>query len=228
MKVTVVSYNDVTFTVEVPEDMELVNFKVVCEMEAGGAGSSEENSGFVVIFNGAQLLDDAKTLKQYNIREGDLVVMQRIANSRETRAPAQNPFNLLGQDLSQLRNMLLSNPEQLAALRQQNPRLAETLSSSNPKDFEMEINRQRAEYVKDQQLFMKMSNSDPFDPEGQRLIAERIHQSNIDANMEAAIEHSPETFGSVTMLWINCKVNGFPMKAFVDSGAQQTIMVRLF
>ncbi|KAL7676850.1 hypothetical protein ACOME3_003097 [Neoechinorhynchus agilis] len=58
----------------------------------------------------------------------------------------------------------------------------------------------------------------------QRAIEKRIRETNIARNMELAFEHFPETFALVTMLFIDCKVNNHALKAFVDTGAQMTIM----
>lgn len=102
--------------------------------------------------------------------------------------------------------------------------MADALLSGNLETFSSVLRQQiQTRYERAQQR-RRMMDADPFDHEAQRLIAEEIRQKNIEANMEAAMEYNPETFGTVVMLYINCKVNGIPVKAFVDSGAQATIM----
>ncbi|XP_054160655.1 protein DDI1 homolog 2-like [Oppia nitens] len=123
----------------------------------------------------------------------------------------------------QIRDQLLANPDQLAALRVNNPRLAEAVDAGADQ-FQELYNRLLKDHMDRERQRLRMLLADPFDAEAQRLIAQEIEQKNIDSNMENAMEYLPESFGQVLMLYIDCTVNGFPIKAFVDSGAQSTIM----
>ena len=38
------------------------------------------------------------------------------------------------------------------------------------------------------------------------------------------MEYTPEVFGHITMLYINASINKVPIQAFIDSGAQMTVM----
>ena len=70
----------------------------------------------------------------------------------------------------------------------------------------------------------KELSKDPMNPEYQKMLEERIRLENIDKNYEYAQEYIPEVFGHITMLYINASINKVPIQAFVDSGAQSTIM----
>lgn len=67
-------------------------------------------------------------------------------------------------------------------------------------------------------------NADPMDIEAQTKIAEHINQQQIKHTLDQAWEHNPEIFAHVDMLYVEFEVNRHKAAAFVDSGAQKTII----
>ncbi|CAH1728700.1 unnamed protein product [Chironomus riparius] len=243
MKINVTTIGDLTFSLEVSEDLELENFKAFCEIESGVTTSE-----MIILFNNVPLNDDKKNLRDYGIKDGDLVSLQQVSSRfpasivptalegldfsaiqvPQTSSPStpnrNNRFPGFNDDPAMIRDMVLANPDQLALLQQNNPALAEAVLSGSLDQFASVLRRQYVEKQQKDQQKMKLLSSNPFDSEAQRLIEEEIRQKNVEHNMETAIEYNPEIFGTVIMLYINCKVNGHHVKAFIDSGAQATIM----
>ncbi|XP_063766682.1 protein DDI1 homolog 2 isoform X1 [Eleginops maclovinus] len=127
-------------------------------------------------------------------------------------------------DPALLQQMLLSNPHELSLLKERNPPLAEALLSGDIERFTKVLLEQQQDRAKREQERIRLLTADPFDIDAQAKIEEDIRQHNVEENMTIAMEEAPESFGQVVMLYINCKTNGHPVKAFVDSGAQMTIM----
>lgn len=231
MKLTVTTLSGELYMLDVGAEMELEGLKALCEFESGVPARE-----MVLMHEGRPLLDDKRTLRAHAIKEGDVLLIQHImpphsglASTSSGTEQSLGGGGLGGRGAEEeepafIRDMILKSPEQLALLKHNNPQLADALLSGDLERFTQVLREQQKEKSDRDRQRIRMMNADPFDPETQRLIAEEIRQQNIDSNMEAAMEYHPESFGQVVMLYINCRVNGHPVKAFIDSGAQTTIM----
>ncbi|KAI0997518.1 DNA damage-inducible protein 1 [Podosphaera aphanis] len=128
-------------------------------------------------------------------------------------------------DSETIRLQLLGNPVARAQAISQRPELASVIES--PERFAAMLHQiteqERLEQARRRQQIADL-NADPFDFEAQARIEEMIREERVQENLQNAIEHNPEVFGHVHMLYIDVEVNGVKVKAFVDSGAQATIM----
>ncbi|KAF2544492.1 hypothetical protein F2Q68_00032813 [Brassica cretica] len=107
------------------------------------------------------------------------------------------------------------------------PELAQVISGSDLnklQDVLRSRHQQRSVAQRQKEEELALLYADPFDVEAQKKIEAAIRQKGIDENWEAALEHNPEGFARVIMLYVDMEVNGIPLKAFVDSGAQSTII----
>lgn len=106
----------------------------------------------------------------------------------------------------------------------QDAKLSAALSSNNQAELEKIIGeRLEAKFAKKEKI-QKLTDADPNDVEAQKEIEKEISKCLIESNYQAALENRPEFFGKVSMLYIDTKVNNYPVQAFVDSGAQCTVI----
>uniref|UniRef100_A0AAV1V4C2 DNA damage-inducible protein 1 n=1 Tax=Peronospora matthiolae TaxID=2874970 RepID=A0AAV1V4C2_9STRA len=189
----------------------------------------------VLLLNG-QPLRGEQTFEQAGVKNNDLLVIMHTPSSASAPAVAPSFAARPGMKLHEipgnaspevLLDIMDENPHLLAELQQTNPKLVTALQTKSVSEVRMalmQIHMAAASRTFEEQQEITALDLNPFDADAQAKIAERIRLSNVQKNMEIAIEEMPEAFARVTMLYIPCTVNGTQVKAFVDSGAQSTIM----
>ncbi|CCH45132.1 DNA damage-inducible protein 1 [Wickerhamomyces ciferrii] len=218
---------DQLIPIDISGDLSLLDFKAYISAE-----SDIEPNDQILILNGKELQGDSKTLSQLNFTDNEMLIVRNknsIKNTPSNSAAISNQSqDAMDQQTEQLRLQLLNNPLARRQITTLNPGIENVLD--DPVQFREAVKSTLVQHDQSnypggvsQDEWLQLQ-SDPDNPENQRRILELIEQDQIEENMRNAWELTPESFASVSMLYINVEVNGHPIKAFVDSGAQSTII----
>ena len=186
-------------------------------------------SEMVISKSGRALSGDETALQDLGLNDGDVLAVSTTAiqNVLAGLGSLKPPKSQLRRSAEELVSSMSNNPYSLSLLKQNNPRLAEAVENRDWASIERQLKemedrkREREREIERQRRILAQN---PFDERAQRMIEEQIQLENVERARQDALEFMPEAFASVTMLYINVRVNGVPLKAFVDSGAQMTIM----
>ena len=220
MRLTVTTEDDKIVTVEVDAETQVTNLKAIIEAETDVPTATQ-----VLVFNGRELTD-ASTLASSGVKDGDLLMVLTRPPPGAANPTALNPDGS-AVDPAAFQTHLKNDAHLMQQLRGGTPPLHAAVLNADPAPMQAllrDAHRARAQAEAKRDAEIAALNADPFDLEAQRKIEEAIRLQNVDANYETAMETTPEAFGSVIMLYVDMKVNEHPIKAFVDSGAQMTIM----
>ncbi|KAF3906304.1 hypothetical protein ABW20_dc0103270 [Dactylellina cionopaga] len=240
MILTIISsvLGDDGLNLEVFPDFPLSSLKTLIAEETAGQIPADQQ----FIYRAGHLLsDDTKTLEGLGLQDNDILELHTRLSLQQLRqaqrgagaGPATASGGQGGQqqgdnfmtDSEVIRLRLLGDQNMMNQLREQQPELADAVN--DPQRFSriyqmLDQRRRDAETEKDREI--ARLNDDPFNIDSQRRIEEIIREEAVRENLQNALEYNPESFGRVTMLYVPVEVNGHPVKAFVDSGAQATIM----
>lgn len=244
--------NDAGFRViEVPDDGDLDIFLQVASAETqipieslrvdfegqqvGGVPLTTKLMSFGIC-DGASLDISARVQQQQLLHIPSQSQQSSLSSSAVGQGqPAINPNDV---SIYTLPDHILHSPDQLMALCQQSARLLEQLKSHDP---ELALHLEARDLTKlrgvmmmramkglsvryTHQQDMKALEKDPDNPELQKKLEEKNRLENIQENYIQAYQDFPEAFGHIHMLYVRVEINGHKIKAFVDSGAQSTIM----
>eukprot|EP00762_Andalucia_godoyi_P007902 ANDGO_01212.mRNA.1 DNA damage-inducible protein 1 len=209
ISVVVALPTDDIVSVDVDEDETVENLKALVEVQTQIPLAHQR-----LFYSGRELANTA-VLRSIGIVSQDVLQLLVAAAAAAPGTSVSSATSASAQGVpsaQQLAELAMSNPAELERLMATNPAVSQFVQNlmanrGAPDPFEAELAR-----------------LDPMSEAYQRKLEQSISQKNIEENLAYAMEHNPESFASVFMLYVDCHVNGVNLKAFVDSGAQTTIM----
>ncbi|CAD6247666.1 unnamed protein product [Miscanthus lutarioriparius] len=221
MKVTVMTGDEQILTLDVDPDESVENLKALLEVETRVPLQQQ-----LLHFNGKEI-QNAEKLSAIGVRDGDLVMMLPTSERSSQDNLRINPADGTAVNPQAFQQHIRGDSHLMAQLLQNDPQLAQAILGDDTNELQNILrsrHQQKTELKRKQEEELALLYADPFDVEAQKKIEAAIRQKGIDENWEAALEHNPESFARVVMLYVDMEVNGVPLKAFVDSGAQSTII----
>ncbi|KAJ1667198.1 DNA damage-inducible protein 1 [Coemansia sp. RSA 1813] len=223
-----IAHDHGSFSIEVDDTMALGDLAALLELECNIPVDDQK-----ITHDGVEASGAHKTLKQLGFKTEDTLYLSSKKHSsaqrqggNSGRSNTVSPSQGISPQMEARRQNVLGSQQLMQQLSQTHPAIVQA-ARNDPAEFSRLVTQLQEEQMNVEQARRREIanlNSNPFDIESQRRIEEMIRQENIMRNMEAALEYNPESFASVVMLYVDVKVNGTPVKALVDSGAQATVM----
>lgn len=138
-----------------------------------------------------------------------------------------------------------TNPEHIVDILQANPTILRELNFHSPKLAES-MRQDRTSAIKALRTHMMLNSTasvinqmtaankeaemeqrlrvNPMDEEANRYFGEKIRAQQVEESYVNMMQNYPESMTRVLMLYIEVQINGVPVQAFVDSGAQTSVM----
>jgi len=194
---------------EVSPDAPIANIYTLVEVELGIPVAEQQ-----LFVDGQALQQGDGTVAGSSLSNPNaMVLVRRRRVSARPSAGQVTPGNRFDQAAASLIAQVQADPRLVARLRfQMGDEIASAAQARNHAAVVQALQRQEA------------LESDPFSPEAQKAIEERIRRENLQENMESSLEHNPESWATVVMLYVPVRINSASVVAFVDSGAQRTII----
>ncbi|KAK5834551.1 dna damage-inducible 1 [Gossypium arboreum] len=221
MRITVMTADEQILNLDVDPHESVENLKALLEVETNLPIEQQQ-----LLYHGREIQNFEK-LSALGVKDHDLIMMVPSSDSRESTNDLS--FNLDGSAVNPgvFQQHIRRDSNVIGQIFQADPELAQAILGDDLnklQDILRARHQQRSELRKKEMEELALLEADPFDVEAQKKIEAAIRQKGIDENWAAALEHNPEGFARVVMLYVDMEVNGVPLKAFVDSGAQSTII----